>query len=89
MGAVDDLWWKLPVAVAAAVLMLRVGFALLGSFARPVPEPPPVGELRRIKLRYRCGLCGMEVRIERAAEELPPPPRHCQDEMELVAPIEE
>ena len=85
----EDLWWKLPVAVAASALMLKAGFALLGSFARPVPDPPPPGELRKIKLRYRCSICAMELRIDRAAEELPPPPRHCQEDMEFVAPIDE
>lgn len=83
-----DLLWKVPVALGVAYLILRAGFAVLGSFARPVPEPPPEGEMRRIKLRYRCSICAMEIRIERAAEELPPPPRHCQEEMDLVAPTE-
>jgi hypothetical protein len=80
---------RVVVAVAVALVLLKVGFALLGSFARPVPEPPPPGELRRIKLRYRCSVCGMELRIDRASEELPEPPRHCQDEMDLVAPVDE
>jgi hypothetical protein len=26
------------------------------------------------------------VRMTQAAEELPPPPRHCQEDMDLVAP---
>ena len=72
-----------------AYLILRIGFALLGSFARPVPEPPPTGELRRIRLRYRCPTCGMELRVDRATDELPPPPRHCQDEMDLVTAPED
>lgn len=77
---------KLAVAVAAAYVIFRIGFALLGSFARPAPEPPPPGELRRLNLTYRCSLCGMEVRIREAITETPDPPRHCMDEMELVAP---
>ena len=77
---------KLVVAVAAAYVIFRIGFALLGSFARPAPEPPPPGELRRLNLTYRCSLCGMEVRIREAITETPDPPRHCMDEMELVAP---
>lgn len=72
------------VAVAAGVLIWKVGTAMLGSFARPVPEPPPPGELRRVRLRYKCPMCGMEIRIDRAGEELPEAPRHCMDEMELV-----
>jgi len=84
-----DFGLKVLVAALAAYLILRVGFAMLRAFARPAPEPPPEGEMRRLKLHYRCSLCGMELRIERASEELPPPPRHCQEEMDLVAPIDD
>ena len=80
---------KILLALVVAYLIFKVGFMLLGSFARPVPEPPPSGELRRIKLRYRCPTCGMELRVDRADEELPPPPRHCQDEMDLVTADDE
>lgn len=84
-----DTVFKVAVALAVGWALFKVGAAVLGGFARPIPEPPPSGEMRRIKLRYRCSVCGMELRVDRATEELPPPPRHCQDEMELVAPIEE
>jgi hypothetical protein len=84
-----DTVFKVALALAVGWLLWKVGTALLGSFVRPIPEPPPVGEMRRIKLRYRCSICGMELRIDRATEELPPPPRHCQDEMDLVAPVDE
>ena len=84
----DDIL-KIAVAALAAYVMLRMGFAVLRGFAAPLPEPPPAGEMRRIRLRYRCSVCGMELRVDRASEELPPPPRHCQDEMDLVAPVDE
>ena len=61
---------------------------MLRGLARPRPEPPPVGEVRRVDLRYRCGVCGAEVRMTRAANEDPEPPRHCMEEMELLAPLE-
>jgi len=78
----------LPSLVAAGVsyLMFRIGFGLIGSFARPVPEPPPPGELRRVKLQFRCSLCGTEVRMTVANDEMPDPPRHCMEDMEFVAP---
>ncbi len=75
-------------AVLAAYVIFKVGFAVLGSFARPAPEPPPPGEMRRVSLTYRCPLCGMELRVRSALSEDPVPPRHCMDEMELVAPPE-
>jgi len=79
---------RIAVAVAAVYVIFRLGLAVLKSFAQPVPEPPPPGEMRRVKLRYRCSLCGMEIRVDRALSEDPEPPRHCMEEMELVAAAE-
>jgi hypothetical protein len=76
---------RVMVALAAIWIMFRVGIAVLRSFVRPLPPPPPPGEMRRVKLRYRCSSCGMEIRIDRAVTEDPDAPRHCMDEMELVA----
>ena len=58
--------------------------AMLRALARP-NEPPAAGEMRKVDLRYRCSICGAEMRMTQAAEDLPPPPRHCQEDMELVA----
>jgi hypothetical protein len=77
------------VAVAAAYLIFRAGIGVLKGMVRPMPEPPPPGELRRVKLQYRCPICGMELRVTTAANEEPIPPRHCMDEMDLVATAEE
>ena len=79
---------KLLIAVVAAVVLLRIGFAILRGLARPMPEPPPPGEMRRVNVRYRCSLCGTEARLTLAPDEDPPPPRHCQEDMTLVAPID-
>jgi hypothetical protein len=80
---------SIVVAVFAGYVIFRVGFALLRSMGTPMPEPPPPGELRRVKLRYRCPVCGMELRVTNATNEDPIPPRHCMDEMDLVASAEE
>ncbi len=79
---------KLIVAVLAGLLIWKVGAAMLGGLIRPIPEPPPPGELRKVRLTYRCSLCGTEVRMTSANDEVPEPPRHCQEDMELVAPID-
>jgi hypothetical protein len=79
---------RILVAIGAVYVIFRLGIGALKSFARPVPEPPPPGEMRRVKLRYRCALCGMEIRIDRAVSEDPEPPRHCMEEMEVVAAAE-
>ena len=76
---------KILVAIAVAIVLLRMGLAVLRTLATPLPEPPPVGELRKVKLQYRCSLCGTEVRMTVATDESPEPPRHCMDDMELMA----
>ena len=69
----------------AGLLIWRVGTTMLGGLARPIPEPPPPGELRKVKLLYRCSICGTELRMTAANDQVPEPPRHCQDDMDLVA----
>jgi len=76
-------------AVVVALILLRVGMKVLGSFARPVPAPPDPGELRRVRLTYECSICATTVRMTMANDEVPEPPRHCQEDMELVTPADE
>lgn len=90
-GSVAALLAGVPfgTVVGAAVMafgIFWVGWAFLGTMARPIPPPPPPGELRQVRLLFRCSICGAEVRMTAAAEDDPEPPRHCQEDMELVAP---
>lgn len=80
---------RVAVAMAIGYVIVVAGVAMLGAFARPVPEPPPPGELRRVKLAYRCPTCGTELRITLANDRLPQAPRHCADEMDLVTALED
>ena len=51
-----------------------------------MPEPPPPGELRKVEARATgAPICGTEVRMTAATDEVPEPPRHCQEDMDLVA----
>ncbi len=79
--------WRIALAVLIAAAVLRLGYAMISGLAQPVPEPPEEGELRKVKLTYRCSICGAEVRMTAAASEDPEPPRHCLEDMDLVAPI--
>jgi hypothetical protein len=76
---------SIVVAVVVAYVLFRAGIAIMRSLVAPQPEPPPPGELRRVKLRYRCPSCGLELRVTSAANEDPIAPRHCMDEMDLVS----
>jgi hypothetical protein len=72
-----------------AYVVWKTGIALLRSLTTPLPPPPPPGEMRRVNVRYRCGVCGMELKLTMAPDEDPPPPKHCLEEMTVVAPIME
>lgn len=80
--------FNVALALGAAYLIFKIGFTMLGGLTRPLPEPPPAGELRKVKLRYRCSLCGLELRIDRAIDEDPVPPRHCMEDMDLELPVD-
>ncbi len=80
---------RVVIAMASFYVIVRVGIAILGAFARPIPEPPPPGELRKVKLVYRCSSCGAELRMTLANDQVPQPPRHCADEMDLLTTIDE
>ena len=73
----------------AAAALVKVGLMVLGGFARPVPAAPPSGELRKVRLTYRCSICSTEVRMTAANDEVPDPPRHCQEDMDLVTPVDD
>jgi hypothetical protein len=77
------------VAALAVLVMFKIGFVMLGGLAQPVPEPPPSGELRKVKIMYRCSICGTEVRMTVANDQMPDPPRHCLEDMDLVTPVDE
>jgi hypothetical protein len=79
---------RVLVGVAIFLVIWKLGRAMLGGLVRPMPEAPPPGELRKVKIVYRCSICGTEVRMTMANDEVPDPPRHCMDEMELVTPVE-
>lgn len=79
---------RVALGVVGFLVIWRVGRAVLGGLVRPVPEAPPPGELRKVRIVYRCSVCGTELRMTMANDEVPEPPRHCMDEMELVAPVE-
>jgi hypothetical protein len=77
--------------VGAGVLMgwclWKVGTGMIRSLMTPLPPPPPAGEMRRVNVRYRCGVCGLEIKLTLAPDEDPPPPKHCLEDRDMMAPI--
>ena len=87
MPAFATIIW-VGIGVLGGYVLWKSGIGMLRSLTTPMPPPPPAGELRKVNVRYRCSICGVEVRMTLAAEEDPPAPRHCMEDMDLVAPIE-
>lgn len=79
--------WVL-VGVVIMVVVWRSGIGMLRGMTSSLPPPPPAGEMRRINVRYRCSVCGVELRMVMAPDQDPPAPRHCLEDMDLVAPID-
>jgi len=71
------------------VALWKAGIGMLRAFTTPLPPPPPAGEMRRVNVRYRCGVCGVELKLTLAPDQDPPPPRHCLEDMIEVAPLYE
>jgi len=80
------IWFLLGVVLFRGIW--KFGLGMLKSMTSSLPAPPPTGEMRRINVRYRCGVCGVELRVVMAPDQDPPPPRHCLEDMDFVAPIE-
>jgi hypothetical protein len=78
---------KIVVSLVAFAVIISLGVFVLRALATPPPVPDE-GELRRVNLKYLCTICGAEVRMTKAGEDLPAPPRHCLEDMDLIAPID-
>jgi hypothetical protein len=87
MPAFGTIVWVL-IGLLIMRIVWRFGFGMLKSMTTTLPPPPPTGEMRRINVRYRCSVCGTELRLTMAPDQDPPPPRHCLEDMDLVAPVE-
>lgn len=79
------LWVAAGLAVAALVWKLGVG--MLRALSRSPLPPPEPGELRKVNVRYRCDVCGVELKLTLAPDDDPPPPKHCLEDMVIVAPL--
>lgn len=84
-----SLWLAVPLSLVFIYIVYRLGLRMMATFSRPIPPPPPPGELRRVRLTYRCSLCWTEMRMTRAPVQHPEPPRCCSEDMDLIANADE
>ena len=86
--SVGSVVWVVLGLILMAVLF-RAGMAMLSALSAPPIAPPEPGELRKVNVRYRCDVCGVELKLTLAPDDDPPPPKHCLEEMIVVAPLYE
>ena len=84
--SVGSVLWVLA-GLLIAVVIWKTGMGMLRALSRPPVEPPEPGELRKVNVRYRCDVCGVELKLTLAPDDDPPPPKHCLEDMVIVAPL--
>ena len=84
--SVGSVLWVLG-GVLLAFVVWKLGVGMLRALARPPVEPAEPGELRKVNMRYRCDVCGVELKLTLAPDDDPPPPKHCLEDMTIVAPL--
>ena len=84
--SVGSVLWVLA-GLLIAVVVWKLGVGMLRALARPPVEPAEPGELRKVNVRYRCDVCGVELKLTLAPDDDPPPPKHCLEDMVIVAPL--
>jgi hypothetical protein len=72
---------RTAIALAGAVAIAYVGIRYLRTVSS-IPPEPELTDVGEYGLKYVCGMCGLELRVEVAAHDRPP--RHCGEPMTLV-----
>lgn len=79
------IWFLLGLVLM--VVLWKIGMAMLQALSAPPVPPPEAGELRKVNMKYRCDVCGVELTLNLAPDDDPPAPTHCLEEMVIVAPL--
>jgi hypothetical protein len=74
-------WVRATVAVAMFTGILLFGVRYMTTIVNAPPEPE-VADVSDYGLRYVCSMCGLELKVERAARDKAP--THCMEPMVLV-----
>lgn len=79
---------RVAITVVAGLTLFAGGWLLLDNLMHPVPPPSESDETTEAPILYCCKICGMVIKLAAAPNEDLEPPRHCQKNMSLMAPIE-
>jgi hypothetical protein len=85
-ASVGSVLW-LAAGLGLMVVLWKIGMTMLRALSAPPMEPPEPGDLRKVNVKYRCDVCGVELKLTLAPDDDPPPPKHCLEEMVVVAPL--
>lgn len=86
-------WLLVPLGILVGYLVLRVGLGTLRMLGASPPQTAEAAsrstdDVEAFDLRYRCQICGTEMRLTRLArsdaDEDFDPPKHCREDMSLV-----
>jgi uncharacterized membrane protein YhiD involved in acid resistance len=72
---------RAAVAVAMFVAILVVGVRYMRTIVNAPPDPE-IADVSDYGLKYVCTMCGLELKVERAAADRAP--RHCMEPMVLT-----
>jgi hypothetical protein len=82
------VWIVFVVALGLSVYL--IGASAIRKFHIPPPPDPDPEQLRPVDLRFRCPICGAEVTMTAASDTIElEAPRHCREDMDLVAPVDD
>ncbi len=76
---------RLLIAAAIVGILCKLGFAMIGGLAQPIPEPPPAGELRKVQPRLPLQPLRHRGAHDDRNDDVPEAPRHCMEDMDLIA----
>jgi hypothetical protein len=79
-------WVRILIALAACIAIYLLGVRIVRVMLMPPPpDEPDTEKLRPVDLQYRCMVCGTEVTMTAAPDAEADAPRHCREDMQLVA----
>jgi hypothetical protein len=76
---------RVVLALAVGLTIYVIGASMLRKFHVAPPSEPDPDDIHPVHLRYRCVVCGAEVTMTAAQDDDPEAPRHCREDMALVA----
>ncbi|MFZ4515340.1 MAG: hypothetical protein ACOYN3_03435 [Acidimicrobiia bacterium] len=75
----------LLIGLILGVLLYLVLARTIAKFKIAPPAEPNPEDVRPVNYHYRCTVCGAEVTMTMASQDEPEAPRHCREDMVLLA----